>query len=79
MFDSGFNVMAVNRVGQEIISSLHRHPEVSLEVVEVETLLILKENLFDFLLDLGDPVSRCMFSVPDLLQYILFVRLRLEK
>ena len=67
-FDSGFNVMAINRVGQEIISSLHRHPEVSLEVVEVETLLILNENLFDFLLELGDPVSRCMFSVPDLLQ-----------
>ena len=29
--------------------SLHRHPEVSLEVVEEETLLILQENLFDFL------------------------------
>ena len=58
--------------------SLHRHPEVSLEVVEVETLLILQENLFDFLLELGDPVSRWMFSVPDLLQQILFVHLRLE-
>ena len=39
-----------------------------MEVVEVETLLILQENLFDLLLELGDPVSRWMFSVPDLLQ-----------
>ena len=37
----------------------------SLEVVEVETLLILQENLFDRLLELDDPVSRWMFSVPD--------------
>ena len=51
---------------------LHRHPEVSLEVVEVETLLILPENLFYLLLELGDPVERWMFSVPDLLQRILF-------
>ena len=58
--------------------SLDRHPEVSLEVVEVETLLILLENLRDFLLELGDPVSRCVFAVPDLLQQILFVHLRLE-
>ena len=50
----------------------------SLEVVEVETLLIILENPFDFLLELGDPVSRWMFSVPDLLQQILFVHLRLE-
>ena len=57
---------------------LHRHPEVSLEVVEVETLLILQENLSDLLLVLGDPVQRWMFSVPDLLQQILFVHLRLE-
>ena len=56
---------------------LHRHPEVSLEVVEVETLLIIPENIFDLLLELGDPVSRWMFSVPDLLQRILFVHLRL--
>ena len=41
---------------------LHRHPEVSLEVMEVETLLILLENLFDLPLELGDPVSRWMFS-----------------
>ena len=42
-------------------------PEMSLEVVE-ETLLILQESLFDFLLELGVPVSRWVFSVPDLLQ-----------
>ena len=30
---------------------LHRHPEVSLEVVMVENLLILQENIFDFLLE----------------------------
>ena len=35
-----------------------------------ETLLILKENPFDFLLQLSDPVSRWMFSVPDLLQEV---------
>ena len=46
-------------------SSLHRHPETSREVVEVETLLILLKNIFDILLKLGDPVSRWMFSVPD--------------
>ena len=40
----------------------------SLEVVEVETLLILPENFFDLLLELGGPVSRWMFTVPDLLQ-----------
>ena len=44
-----------------------------------KTLLVLQENPFDFLLDLGDPVSRRMFSVPDLLQQILIVHLRLEK
>ena len=49
----------------------------SLEVVE-ETLLILQENPFDFLHEVGVPVSRWMFSVPDLLQQILFVHLRLE-
>ena len=37
------------------------------EVVE-ETLLILQENLRDFLLELGVPVSRWMFTGPDLLQ-----------
>ena len=50
----------------------------SLEVVEVETLLILLKNLFDLLLEFGAPVSRWMFSVPDLLQQILFVHMRLE-
>ena len=33
-----------------------------------ETLPILQENPFDFLLELGVPVSRWVFSVPDLLQ-----------
>ena len=37
------------------------------EVVE-ETVLILQENLRDLLLELGVPVSRWVFSVPDLLQ-----------
>ena len=32
----------------------------------VETLLILQENLFDFLLELGVPVSKWMFSEPAL-------------
>ena len=58
--------------------ALHRHPEVSLEVVEVETLLILQESQCDLLLEVGGPVSRWMFSVPDLLQQILFVHQRLE-
>ena len=57
--------------------SLHRHPEVSLEVVE-ETLLILQENQGDFLLELGVPVSRWVFSVPDLFREVWFVHLRLE-
>ena len=56
---------------------LHRHPEVSLEVVE-ETLLILQENLFSLLLEMGDPVSKWMFSVPDLFQKDWFVHLWLE-
>ena len=56
--------------------SLHRQPEMSREVVEVETLLILQENLFD-LLEFGGPESRWMFSVPDLLQQLLLVHLRL--
>ena len=42
---------------------------VSREVVE-ETLLILQENQRDLLLELDDPVSRWMFSVPGLLQQI---------
>ena len=59
--------------------SLHWHPETSLKVVEVETLLILQENPFDFLHELGGPVSKWMFSGLDLLQWILFVHLRLKK
>ena len=46
---------------------LHRHPEVSLEVVE-ETLLFLQESQYYSLLELVDAVPRWMFSVPDLLQ-----------
>ena len=34
-----------------------------------ETLLILQENLFDHLLELGDPESRWMFSVLVLIQH----------
>ena len=59
--------MAVNEVSWTNSDlSLHRHPEVSLEVMEEETLLILQENLVDLLLELGVPVSRWVFSVPDL-------------
>ena len=46
--------------------SLHRHPEMSHVVVE-ETLLILQERQYYFLLELVDAVPRWMFSVPDLL------------
>ena len=60
----------VSRNGPKSHLSLYRHPEVSLEVVE-ETLLILQENPFDFLLELGDPVSRWVFSVPDLSRKIV--------
>ena len=52
---------------------LHRHPDMSLGGVEVEYILILLENLFDLLLELGGPVPRWMFSV--ILQQILFVHL----
>ena len=48
------------------------------EVVE-ETLLILQENLRDILLEMDVPVSRWMFSGPDLFQEVWFVHLRLEK
>ena len=41
----------------------------SREVVE-ETLLILPENQGNFLLELGVPVSICVFSVPDLLREV---------
>ena len=39
------------------------------EVVK-ETLLILQENLRDFLLELDVPISRWMLFVPDLLQEV---------
>ena len=69
MFDSGFNVMAVYEASPTWTRnslSLHRHPEMSREVVE-ETLLILQENLYYSLLEGVDAVPRWMFSVPDLL------------
>ena len=59
--------------------SLHRHPEMSLEVVEEKTLLILQESQYYSFLELVDALPRWMFSVPDLLQGFLFVHLRLEK
>ena len=65
--DSRFNVVAVDEVsryGPEMISCFNG-TERSLEEV-VETLLILPENIDDLLLDLGSPVSRWMFSSPDL-------------
>ena len=40
----------------------------SLEVVVVETLQILQENPFD-LLELGGPVLKWVFSIPDFIQY----------
>ena len=49
---------------------LHRHLEVSLEVVLEETLLILQENLRDVLLEFCFPVSMWVFSVPDLFQKV---------
>ena len=55
--------------------SLHRHPEMSLEVV-VETLL--QESQYYFLLELVDAVPKWMFSILDLLQGFWFVHLRLE-
>ena len=46
---------------------LHRHRDMSLEVVKEETLLILQENLLWPSPRIGrDPVSRWMFSVPNL-------------
>ena len=57
--------------------SLHRHPEMSLEVVE-ETPLIIQENPFDLLLELVDAVPKWLFSIPDLLRKFWFVHLRLE-
>ena len=55
--------------GPGVAVSLHRQPEVSHEVVE-ETLLILQENLRDFILELDVPVSRWLFSGPDLFQEV---------
>ena len=43
------------------------HPETNHEVVE-ETLLLLQENQGDFLLELGGPVSKWMFSGLDFFQ-----------
>ena len=57
--------------------SLHRHPEMSREVVE-ETLLILQEGQYYSLLELVDAVPRWMFSGPDHFQGFWFVHLRLE-
>ena len=74
-FDSWFNVMAV----WSFLTWTKSFITISLEVVEVETLLILQENLHEFLLELDVPKSRWMFSVPDLLQKVWFVHLRLEK
>ena len=79
--DSGFNVMAVYEAyltWTKNRSWLHRHLEVSREVVE-ETLLILQESQCDSLLELVEAVPRWMFSVPDLLQGFCFVHLRLKK
>ena len=60
-------VYEASRHGPKNRLSLHRHPEVSREVVE-ETLLILQESQRDPLLELVAAVSRWMFSVPDLLR-----------
>ena len=80
-FDSWINVMTayeVRRNKSEIFSFFFRHPEMSLEnIVGVETLLILQGNLDDVLLELGDPVSRRIFSIPDLFQKTLLFHLRL--
>ena len=46
--------------------------------LNAKEVIFLPENLFDLLLELGGPVSAWIFSVPDLLQQILFVHLRLE-
>ena len=63
-------VYEVSRHGPKVVYSLHRHREVSLEVVE-ETLLILQESQYYSLLELVDAVPRWMFSGPDLLQGFL--------
>ena len=65
----------------------HHHPAMTLEVV-VKTTVILQKDFLALLLGpgcperiffLGGPVSRWMFSGPDLLQGFGFVHLRLEK
>ena len=60
-------VYEASRRGPKNRLSLHRHPEVSREVVE-ETLLILEDSQYYSLLELVDAVPKWMFSVPDLLQ-----------
>ena len=79
-FDSGFNVMGgiwsfLTWTKSHV--SLLRHPGTNLEVVE-ETLLILQEIKYYFLLELVDAVPRWMFSGLDLFQGVWFVHLRLE-
>ena len=64
-FDSWFNVMATRNH-----FVLHQHPELSLKA-----LLILPENLCD-ILEKVCPVSRWMFSSPELLQTALLFHLR---
>ena len=76
-FDSGFNVLAVFEVswhGPEIISCFS-----GIRIWVLRWWRWSQVNLFDLLLELGGPASRWMFSVPDLLQQILFVHLPLEK
>ena len=78
-FDSGFNVMVVYEVSWHGPKSFIASPASGNESEVVkETLLILEENLRDLLLELDVPVSRWMFSVPDLFQKVWFVHLQLE-
>ena len=58
-------------------SGLHLHRPVSLVVLLVGTRLILQEGLLELLLVLGGPLSRWMFSEPDLLQIASLIHLRL--
>ena len=70
-FDPRFNVSDDNCSSLKWTQNhflLHHHLAMSLQVEE--TLLIVEENLRDLLLELGVPVSRWMFSVPDLLQQV---------
>ena len=75
------NVMAVFEVawhGFKSHLSLHRHPE-SESWGDGKDPSDFSRNLRDLLLELGVPVSKWMFSVPDLLRGNWFVHLRLEK